>query len=157
MEEGAELGELLGEVVGDGGVAGAAQGVGLKLAAAGGAADAEVDAVGEHGVKGAEDLGDFERGVVREHDAAGAEADARGFGCGAGNEDLGRGAGEQVHGVMLGVPEARVAEGVGVAGEREGVGDGVGGTDACGHRGLVEDGEAKRGPRRSLERNAHAD
>ena len=100
----------MGEVVGHGRLAIAAQGEGFELAAAGSAADAEIDAVGKHGVEGAKDFGDLERGVVREHDAAGADADACGLGGGAGDEDLGRGAGEQIHGVVLGVPEARVAE-----------------------------------------------
>jgi len=104
VKEGAELGELLGEVVGHGGLAVAAQGEGFELTAAGSSADAEIDAVGKHGVEGAKDLGDLERGVVREHDSTGADTDAGGFGSGASDEDLGRGAGEQVHGVMLGVP-----------------------------------------------------
>ena len=144
VEKGAELGELLGEVVALDCFAVAAEGVGFELAAAGSAADAEVDAVGEHCVECAEDFGYFERGVVRQHDAAGADADAAGRGGGAGDEDLGRGAGEQVHGVVLGVPEARVAELVDVLGEREGVVEGVGGREAGGYGRLVEDREAKR-------------
>jgi len=144
VEEGAELGELLGEVVGDGRLAIAAQGEGFELAAAGSAADAEIDAVGKHGVEGAKDLGDLERGVVREHDAAAAYADAGGFGGGAGDEDLRRGAGEEIHGVVLGVPEARVAESVDVASEVEGVGEGLRGRGAGGDGGLVEYREAER-------------
>ncbi len=142
VEEGAELGQLLGEVVFGGGGALAFEGVGLELAAAGGATETEVDAVGEHGIEGAEDFGDLERGVVREHDAAGADADARGGGGGAGDEDFGCGASEQRHGVVLGVPEAGVAELVDVLGEGEGVVEGVGGGKAFGHGGLVEYGEA---------------
>ena len=139
VEKGAELGELLGEVVALDCFAVAAEGVGFELAAAGSAADAEVDAVGEHCVERAEDFGDFERGVVRQHDAAGADTDARGCGGGAGDEDLGRGAGEQVHRVVLGVPEARVAELVDVLGERERVVEGVGGRETGGDGRLVKD------------------
>ena len=143
VQEGAELGQLLGEVVFVGCVAVAAESIGLKLAAAGGAADAEVDAVGEHRVERAEDFRNLERSVVREHDAAGAYADVLGGRGGAGDEDLGCGAGEEIHGVVLGVPEAGVAEGVDVLGERKGVRESVGGCEAGGDRGLVEDGEAK--------------
>jgi len=81
---------------------------------------------------------------VRQHDAAGADADAAGGSGGAGDEDLGCGAGEQVHGVVLGVPEARVAERVNVLGEGEGVGESVGGCEAGGDGGLVENRKAKR-------------
>ena len=95
-------------------------------------------------MEGAEDFGYLQRGVVWEHDAAGAYADTGGCGCGAGDEDLGRGAGEQVHGVVLGVPEARVAERVNVLGEGEGVGESVGGCEAGGDGGLVENRKAKR-------------
>ena len=135
----------MGEVVFLGGVAAAAEGVGFELAASGGAADAEVDAVGKHGVERAEDFGYLEWGVVREHDAAGAYADAAGGSGGAGDEDLGRGAGKQVHGVVLGVPEARVAEGVDVLGEGERVREGVGWGEASGDGRLVEDREAELG------------
>ena len=148
VEEGAEFGELLEEVIGrrggDAGGAGAAEGEGLKMAATGSAADAKIDAVGEDGVEGAKDLGDFERGVVLEHDAAGSDTDAGGFGGGSGDEDLGRGAGEHVHGVVLGVPEAGVAEAVDVAGEVEGVSERLRGCGAGRDGGLVENGETER-------------
>ena len=145
VEEGAKLGELLGEVVGDGTFAVAAEGEGFELASAGSPADAEVDAVGKHGVEGAKDLGDLERGVVREHDAAGAYADVGGLGGGAGDEDLGRGAGEEIHGMVFGVPEAGIAEGVDVAGEVEGIGEGLRGRRAGEDGRLVEYREAKWG------------
>jgi len=134
---------LLREVVGDGGFAIAAQGEGFELAAAGSPADAEVDAIVKHGVEGTKDFCDLERGVVRKHDAASAHADAGGFGCGAGDEDLGRGGGEEIHGVVLGIPEAGVAEGVDVSGEVEGVGQGLRGREAGGDGRLVEDREAE--------------
>ena len=134
---------MLREVVGDRGFAIAAKGKGFELATARSAADAEVDAVGKHGVEGAKDFGDLERGVVWKHDAAGAHADARSFGGSAGDEDLGCGGGEKIHGVVLGVPEAGVAESVDVAGEVEGVGEGVGRREAGGDGGLVEYREAE--------------
>ena len=137
VEVGEELGELLREVVGGGAGADAAQGLRFDGAAAGGAADAEVDAVGVERVQGAEDFGDLEGRVVREHDAAGADADALGFGADAGEEDLRRGAGERVHGVVLGVPEAMEAEGVDMAGEGDGVLQSFAGRAAGGDGGLV--------------------
>ena len=81
---------------------------------------------------------------MREHDAAGAYADAGGFGGGAGYEDLGCGGGEEIHGVMLGVPEAGVAEGVDMAGEVEGISESLRGREAGGDGGLVENREAER-------------
>ncbi len=80
---------------------------------------------------------------MREHDAAGAYADVLGGSGGAGDEDFGRGAGEEIHGVVLGVPEAGVAESVDVPSERKGVREGVGWGEPGGDGGLVEDGEAK--------------
>jgi len=116
---------LLWEVVGHWRLTVAVQGEGFKLAAAGSAADAEIDAVGKHGVQRAKDFRDFERGIVWEHDPAGAYADALGFGGGARDEDFGRGAGEEVHGVVFGVPEARVTELVDMASKVERVGQGL--------------------------------
>ena len=74
VEEGEELGELVGEVVHvEGALRGSAiapESRGLDGAATGGAANAEIDAIGVKGVQGAEGFGDFERGVMRKHDAA---------------------------------------------------------------------------------------
>ena len=134
----------MGEVIGHGGLAVAAQGEGFELATAGSAADAEINAVGKHGAESAKDFSDFEWRVVREHDAAGADADVRGLGGGAGDEELGRSGGEEIHGMVLGVPEARVAELVDMASEVERVGQGLGGRGAGRDGGLVENGEAKR-------------
>lgn len=107
------------------------------MAATGGAADAEIDAAGEHGVQGAKDFGDLERCVVLEHNSPRPDADAGGLGCSAGDEDLGRGAGEQFHGVVLGVPEAGIAEAIDVAGEVERVSQRLRGRRVGGDRGLI--------------------
>lgn len=141
VEPGEELADLVGEVVEHLCVAVALEGEGFDGPAAGSAADAEVDTAGIHGPEGAEDFGDLEGGVMREHDAAGADADAGGLGADAGEEDLGRGAGEEIHGVVLGHPVAGVAEAVDEAGELAGAGDGLGGRAALGDGRLVEDGE----------------
>jgi len=83
MKKSAELGELLGKIVagGAGCFALAAKSEGVELAATGRAANAEIDAAGKHSMQCAEDFSDFERSVMRKHDAAGADADAR---CGGG-------------------------------------------------------------------------
>ncbi len=95
---------------------------------AGGAAEAEVDAAGINRCQGAELFGDDERGVVGEHDAAAADADGAGSSGDVADEDRGCGAGEAGDAVVLGEPEAGVAEAFGVAGEVDGAGDGgVGG------------------------------
>ncbi len=122
-----------------------AQGGGFDGSAAGRAADAEIDAAGIERVQGAEGFGHLERRVVRQHDAARAEPDAGGFGADAGQHDLRRGAGEQLHGMVLGHPETGVAEGFDVLGERDGVAQGVGRRRAGGDGGLIEDGEAEGG------------
>ena len=48
--------------------------------------------------------------MVRQHDAAGADADGGCRRCDVLNQDLGRGAGDVRHAVMLGKPEPHVAE-----------------------------------------------
>jgi len=91
--------------------------------AAGGAAEAEVDAAGVDGCEGAELFGDDERGVVGEHDAAAADADGAGGSGDVADEHGGGGAGEAGDAVVLGEPEAGVTELLGVAGEVDGAGD----------------------------------
>jgi hypothetical protein len=81
---------LLGEVVDGLRERIAAQCAGSQLVGAGRASDAEVDAPGVQRLEHAELLGDHERGMVREHDPAGAEADGRRDGGGMGQEHRGR-------------------------------------------------------------------
>jgi hypothetical protein len=68
----------------------AAQRSGGQLVGAGRASDAEVDAPRVQRFEHAELLGDHERGMVREHDSAGAEADGRRDRGGMGQEHRGR-------------------------------------------------------------------
>ena len=115
-----ELVKPLGEVV-DGGdcVARAAQRRGRARIGAGGAAEPEVDAAGEERVQHAERLGDLQRRVVGEHDAARADAEgARRHGH-LSDHDLGRRAREAPRVVVLGHPVAAQAERLGVPGEAE--------------------------------------
>ena len=141
VEEGEELGELVGEVVDLQGIrrrgAIAAEGGGFDGSAAGRAADAKIDAARVEGFQGLERLGDLECGVVREQDAGGAEPNGGGRGTDAGQHALGRGAGEGVHGVVLGHPEAVEAERLDVLGEPDGVGESLRGGRAVGDGRLV--------------------
>ena len=70
-----QLDQLLGEVVGGEGAGRAPQRAGGELVGAGRPADAEVDAARVQRLEHAELLGDHERGVVGQHDAARPEAD----------------------------------------------------------------------------------
>ena len=58
----------------------------------------------------AEDFRDLQRRIVRQHDTAGTDADALGGRGGAGDQDFRRGAGQQVHRMVLGVPQPCVAQ-----------------------------------------------
>ena len=140
-EPAVEVEELFGEVVDAEGAGSVDEGAGGATVAAGCAADAEVDAVGELGGDGAEVFGDFEAAVVGEHDAAGADADVLGAGGDLGDEDFGGGAGEGAGVVVLGEPVAGVAESVAGFGELEGFGDGLGGAAAGADGDLVEHAE----------------
>ena len=111
------------------------------LVGAGSTAEAEVDAAGIEGFEGAELLGDDQRRVVGQHDAAGADADRRGAGADMSEADRGGGAGDAGHGMVLGHPEAPVAELLGMTGKVEGVAQGQTGVTAFDDRGEVEDGE----------------
>ena len=119
----------------------AAQGAGRGLIRARRAAQAQVDAAGMKGVQRAELLGDDQGRVVGQHDAAGADADGLGRRRHRADDDRGRGAGDARHVVVLGQPEALVAEALGVAGQVEGVGQRLRDVGALGHRGEVENGK----------------
>ena len=61
------------------------------------------------GLERAELLGDGERGMVGEHDAAGAEADGVGVGADMGDEHAGGRGGDRGHVVVLGVPDTSIS------------------------------------------------
>ena len=112
------------------------------LVGAGGATQAQVDAAGVQLGQGAELLGDHQRRVVGQHDAAGAEADRVGV-RGHVRDEYGRGGGgDGGHVVVLRVPDAPEAGGLGDAGLLHGFGEGFA------HRGAVADeGEVQQGQR----------
>ena len=141
VEVAQEFVELCGEVVGRRLAAVALEGKGGTRVGAGGAPDAEVDAARVHGREHEETLRDFEGTVVRQHDAAGPDADVSGGGTEGRDEHLGRGTGQTGGAVVFGDPVTVVAERVGEHREIDGVtqGDAAGG--AFGDRGLVQEAE----------------
>jgi hypothetical protein len=110
---------------------------------------AEIDAARIERFEGAELLGDDQRRVVGQHDAAGAHPDGAGAAGDMPDDHRGGGAGHADHVVVLGHPVAPVAPGFGVTGEVEGVAQRVGGGVAPAHRDEVEDGERDHGSFRS--------
>ncbi len=122
-EVGLQLHHVLGEAVGPAGEV-AAERAGGGLIGAGGAAEAEVDAAGIERLERAELLGDHQRGMVGQHDAAGADADGRGAAGDVADDDRRGRAGDAAHVVVLGQPVAAIAQPLGVPGEVERVAEG---------------------------------
>ena len=113
------------------------------------AAEPEVDPAGEQRFERPELLGDDERRMIRQHHAAGADADRRRPRGDVADDDGRRGAGDSRHVVVLGEPIAREAPSLGVAREIERVAKGIGGRCAGDDRREVEHGEPHHGPARS--------
>ena len=136
-----EVHDLLGEGLDVGGALGVGEREHGGVVAARRAPDAEVDAPGVERLQDGELLGDLEGGVVGEHDAAAADADAGGVREELADEDLRAGAGVGAGVVVLGDPVAGVAEALGGLGHGHGVAQGVRGRLAAPHRRLVGDAE----------------
>jgi hypothetical protein len=140
-EEAEQVHQLVGEVVGGQRLRRAAQRGRRDLVGAGRAADAEVDPAGVERLQHAELLGDHQRHVVGQHDAAGADPQGGGRVGDVADQHRRRGARDAGHVVVLGHPEPVVPEAFGVLGQ---VGRGAqraGGGPAVGHRGQVEHGQ----------------
>src|SRR5690606_32616512 len=103
------------------------------------AAEAEVDAARIERGKRAELLGDDERRMVRQHDAAGADTDRFRAFRDISEGDRGRGARNTGHSVMFGEPEAGEAEIFGMTGKVAAGVERVGDRAALAHRGEIED------------------
>ncbi|HJN93964.1 MAG TPA: hypothetical protein QGF05_14740 [Dehalococcoidia bacterium] len=140
-EESVDVGELLREMFEAEGTGAVGKGTGSATIGAGGAADAKVDATGVEGVDEGEGFGHFEGRVVRQHDAAGADADALGASGDLGDQDLGGGAGEGSGVVVLGQPIAGVTESVGGLGKFKGLGQGLLDSVPLANRNLIENSE----------------
>ncbi len=109
------------------------------------APEPEVDPVGIERGQRAEGFGHHQRRVVRQHDPARAHADARGVGGDMADQHRRCGRGDARHGMVLGKPEAAVAERLGVARQLGDLAQGGGDRGAFGHRGKIEDGIGDHG------------
>ena len=98
---------------------------GRAAVGAGRAAEAHVDTAGRQRIEHAEHFGYLESGVVRQHDSRAADADAFGLGRDGRHHDLGRSAHDRGMVVMLGDPEAVVAQPLAMLREGHGVADGL--------------------------------
>ena len=98
-------------------------------------------------VERAEGLGDLQRRMVRQHDAAGADADRRGGGGDMADDHRRGGRGDAGHVVMLGEPEAAIAQRLGMAGKLGAPAQRVGGGGALRDRAEIEDGGGDHGVR----------
>ena len=97
--------------------------VGRQLIRSGGAANSQVDAARRDGLQDAELLGNFQRRIVRQHDAGAADTDARRGGGDRRHEYLGRGADDTTGVVVLRYPVAMVTQRVAMAREIQGLTD----------------------------------
>jgi len=116
-----------------------AQGASGGHIGAGGAAQTQIDAVGEQGGEGAELFGNHQRRMVRQHDPARTDADGAGPGGDMADHDGSGGRGDARHVVMLGQPEAVIALGFGQLSEVERVFQGVCRAGAFGDGGEIEE------------------
>ncbi len=137
--EGEQFPQLGGEVVRRQRLARAAEGEGGQLIRAGGAANAEVDPPRIERFQDAEGLDDFERRVIRQHDAAGADAEMRRLAGDRPDDDLRRGTGDTGHVVVLSEPVARESEPVGQPRQIDRVPQRLTSGRAGANRGKVED------------------
>jgi hypothetical protein len=119
VEVGQQLGNLILKVVLHLRSALALQSQRFDRSAAGCAADPKIDAPGIQRVQRAENFGDLERRVVREHDSAGADPDPLRLRADTRQQDLGRGTCQRLHRVVFRHPEARVAKPVDQLGQRD--------------------------------------
>jgi hypothetical protein len=93
------------------------------------------------GLERPELLRDQERGVIRQHDPAGADADALGVGGDVRDEHAGRRRRNRWDVVVLGVPDARVAEAFRQLGDRNAALKTVAGGFAGADEGEIENRE----------------
>jgi len=111
--------------------------------AAGSASEAEIDAAGVEGFKGAELFGDDEGSVVGQHDAAASDADGAGGSRDMADENRRCGAGKAGDGMMFGQPEALIAPLLSSLSEMDGPGDGAARRLAGAHADEIEYGNCQ--------------
>ena len=122
-----------------------AHGASGDLIRAGGSAQPQLDPTGMQGGEGAELLGDQQRGMVRQHNAAGADTDIARAGRDVGQRHRRRGAGNPGQVVVFGHPITPVAERLDMPREIERIAQRLTGIAAFDDRGKVKNGERKHG------------
>ena len=108
---------------------------------AGRAAQSEIDAAGKQRLQHLEAFGHHQRRMVRQHHAAGADADVLRHRGDLPDHEIGRGARDRCEIVMLGQPVADIAQRIGMARQIDAVAQSRGGPGAGRDDGEVEDGE----------------
>jgi hypothetical protein len=108
------------------------------LIGAGRAAESEIDAAGEQRFKCAELFRDDERRMIWQHDAASADADRRRVGGDVPDDHCCRGTSDAGYSVVLGNPEAMVAQSFSMARKIDGISEGL-----CGRASLDDRREIK--------------
>ena len=112
--------------------------VGRQLIRSGGAANSQVDTARRDGVQDAELLCNFQRRIVRQHDAGAADTDTRRGGGDRRHEYLGGGADDITGVVMLRYPVAMVTQRVAMSREIQGLTDRIALRSALGRGRLIE-------------------
>ena len=148
--------EPLQEIVVAAGVLPPPQRVGGDGVGAGGPAQPEIDASGKQRLEHLEALGNHQRCVIGQHDAAGAHADARGRRRDLPDHDVGRGTRDRRQVVVLGDPIAGEAQAVGEPRQVERIAQRNGAGRPCGDRRQIEDGEGNGPYRHARVRTATA-
>ncbi len=110
------------------------------------AADTEIDAAGIESGERSELLGDDQRRMVRQHDAARADADGVRCPRDMADHDRGGRARDARHVVMFGEPEPAVAPRFGMTGEIDAVSQGGGCVAALDDGRKIENGERDHAP-----------
>ena len=141
VQEGVQLRKARAEVRWPGFVVQRLQRPGGQRQAAGRLAHAQVHAAGGQRCEHLERLGHLERAVVLQHHAARADADARGARQQVGHQHLGRRAGQARVAMVLGHPEAAVAQLLGALGQRYGALQRLGRRGPFGDGTFVEQGK----------------
>ena len=99
----------------------------------------EIDAARVDRGQRAELFGDGEWRMVGQHHPAGAESNGGGVGGDVRDQHTGRRRSDRRHVVMLGIPDAPIAEGLCLPGQRHATGDGVTHVLAFADRGQIQD------------------
>jgi hypothetical protein len=139
-QQGQDLQHVVGKLVGIG-MQGAPQRRGRRRVGPRCASQSQIDPPREQRFERAELLGHLQRRVVGQHDAAGADADARRAAADVRQEHRRRRTGDARHVVVLGQPEAGVAPALDVSRQIQRVAERIGGRAPFDDRRKVQNGQ----------------